>query len=331
MVWMNNSGTDMTSHDLNNKAVSTLVGLILIIFLVVAMAGIIYALIFGLVSSVEKTAYVVTGAKIIPIAPNIDGIEIVHRNGDTMYYENQSRDAQYEVRFMVDTSEESSVVMTDPFYLSSDTTWSPGDRVIIFRKADGYYLANDPALISGAISFPPGSVGVRIIDNTHSQLIAYEGAGTIGGGPTSTPTTGPTAEPTTIPTTIPPTTPTTEPTTVPTTTPPTTIPTTVPTTVPTISPTPTPTPVQNCFNCGPGEGFTVSFTTQIRGPLTIRFKDDSSPQPNTRTWTFGDGGSAQGELIDHTFPASGTYQITLTVKRNNSPCTCTLTRWITVG
>ena len=309
----------MTSHDLNNKAVSTLVGLILIIFLVVAMAGIIYALIFGLVSSVEKTAYVVTGAKIIPIAPNIDGIEIVHRNGDTMYYENQSRDAQYEVRFMVDTSEESLVVITDPSYLSSDTTWSPGDRVIMFRKADGYYLANDPALISGAISFPPGSVGVRIIDNTHSQLIAYEGAGTIGGGPTSTPTTEPT------------TTPTTEPTTVPTTTPPTTIPTTVPTTVPTISPTPTPTPVQNCFNCGPGEGFTVSFTSQIRGPLTFRFKDDSSPQPNTRSWSFGDGSSANGELIDHTFPATGTYQITLTVKRNNSPCTCTLTRWITVG
>ena len=307
----NNSEAHEAPQDLNNKAISTLVGLILIIFLVVAMAGIIYVLIFGLVSSIEKTAYVVTGAKIIPIAQNIDGIEVVHRNGDTMYYENQTRDAQYEVRFMVDTSEESSVVITDPSFLSSDTTWSPGDRVIIFRKADRYYLANDPALISGAIPFPPGSVGVRIIDNTHSQLIAYEGAGTIGSGPTSTPTT--------------------EPTTVPTTTPPTTIPTTVPTTVPTISPTPTPTPVQNCFNCGPGEGFTVSFTTQIRGPLTIRFKDDSSPQPNTRSWSFGDGSSANGELIDHTFPATGTYQITLTVKRNNSPCTCTLTRWITVG
>ncbi|ABD42118.1 PKD [Methanospirillum hungatei JF-1] len=285
----------MTPHDLNNKAVSTLVGLILIIFLVVAMAGIIYALIFGLVSSVEKTAYVVTGAKIIPIAPNIDGIEVVHRNGDTMYYENQSRDAQYEVRFMVDTSEESSVVITDPTYLSSDTTWSPGDRVIIFRKADGYYLANDPALISGAIPLPSGPIAIRIIDNTHSQLIAYEGAGSIGSEPTSTPTTEPTTEPTTIP------------------------------------PTPTPVPVQNCYNCGPGEGFTVSFTTQVRGLLTIRFKDDSSPQPNTRAWTFGDGGSASGELIDHTFPAPGSYQITLTVKRNNSPCTCTLTRWIMVG
>ena len=307
----NNSEAHEAPQDLNNKAISTLVGLILIIFLVVAMAGIIYVLIFGLVSSIEKTAYVVTGAKIIPIAQNIDGIEVVHRNGDTMYYENQTRDAQYEVRFMVDTSEESSVVITDPSFLSSDTTWSPGDLVIIFRKADGYYLANDPALISGAIPFPPGSVGVRIIDNTHSQLIAYEGAGTIGSGPTSTPTT--------------------EPTTVPTTTPPTTIPTTVPTTVPTISPTPTPTPVQNCFNCGPGEGFTVSFTTQIRGPLTIRFKDDSSPQPNTRSWSFGDGSSANGELIDHTFPSPGAYQVTLTVKRNNSPCTCSLTRWITVG
>ena len=182
----------------------------------------------------------VTGAKIIPIAPNIDGIEILHRNGDVMYYENQSRDAQYEVRFMVDTSEESSVVITDPAYFSSDTVWSPGDRVIIFRKVDGYYLANDSALISGAISFPPGSVGVRIIDNTHSQLIAYEGAGTIGG-----PTITPTPEPTTIP------------------------------------PTPTPTPVQNCLNCGLGEGFPshLPHKSGERSPSGSRMIHHRSPIP----------------------------------------------------
>ena len=71
----NNSGAHKAPKDLNNKAVSTLVGLILIIFLVVALAGIMYALIFGLVSSIEKTAYVVTDAQIFSIGQDIDGIE----------------------------------------------------------------------------------------------------------------------------------------------------------------------------------------------------------------------------------------------------------------
>lgn len=309
----NHPETRQITPEQKNKAVSTLVATILIIFLVVALAGIIYALIFGLASSVEKTAYVATSVRMIEIAPGIEGIEIFHRNGDVMYYENHDRDAMYEVRFMVDTGGESVVVITDPSFLSSDTTWSPGDKVIIFKKSDGYYLSNDLSLISGAVPFPPGPVAVRIIDNTHSQLIAYEGEGIIGDHPTQEPT--PTIEPT-IPTTVP-------------TTEPVTIPTTIPTTSPT--PTPTPEPSQSCYNCEPGEGFTVAFTTQVRGPLTIRFKNDSDPQPNVRDWTFGDGSSASGELIDHTFPAAGTYKITLTVKKHKSPCTCTLTRWISVG
>ncbi|NLW75626.1 MAG: PKD domain-containing protein, partial [Methanomicrobiales archaeon] len=64
---------------------------------------------------------------------------------------------------------------------------------------------------------------------------------------------------------------------------------------------------------------------------TIRFKDASSPQPNIRAWTFGDGGSDTGEIVVYTYSTSGPYKITLTVKKNNSPCTCTLTQWITVS
>jgi len=62
-----------------------------------------------------------------------------------MNYENQNLDAPYEVRFMIDIGDESSIVKTDPSLLSSDTTWSPGDQAIIFKRADGYYLTNDPA------------------------------------------------------------------------------------------------------------------------------------------------------------------------------------------
>lgn len=93
-----------------DHAVTPTVSIILILFLVVALAGIIYALIFGLASSVEKTAYVATDANIVNITPGIQVIEVMHRNGDVMYYENQSRDAQYEVRFIIDSGDSSSVV-----------------------------------------------------------------------------------------------------------------------------------------------------------------------------------------------------------------------------
>jgi len=294
-----------------DHAVTPTVSIILILFLVVALAGIIYALIFGLASSVEKTAYVATDANIVNITPGIQAIEVMHQNGDVMYYENQSPDAQYEVRFIIDSGDSSSVVQTDPSLLSTGSIWSPGKKVIIFKRTDGYYLTDNTSLITNPEAFPPGPVGIRVIDNTHDQLIAYKGTGNIGG--TLTPTTEPTTEPTTPPTTEP----TTEPTTLPTT--------------PTISPTPTPPPSQSCINCPLGESFSVAFTTEIIGPRTIRFKDASSPQPNIRAWTFGDGGSDTGEIVVHTYSTSGPYKITLTVKKNNSPCTCTLTQWTTVS
>ncbi|NLW75350.1 MAG: hypothetical protein GXY18_02825, partial [Methanomicrobiales archaeon] len=44
--------------NITEHAVTPTVSVILILFLVVALAGIIYVIIFGLASSVEKTAYV---------------------------------------------------------------------------------------------------------------------------------------------------------------------------------------------------------------------------------------------------------------------------------
>ena len=300
--------SDRIRCSVREQAISTLVGVVLIIFLVVALSLILSLVFLGFFAMVEKTAYVVVDSAVVPVSPGVDAVAVLHMNGDVMYYENQHRDAHYEVRFMIDTRDGGSVVRTDPALISPDTTWSPGDRILIFRRVDGYYLTNNASMIAGAIPLPPGPVSVRVIDNTHHQLIAERGAGRADGP-------GPTGEPTTAPPTITPT----------------TIPTTVnPSPTPTLPPTPPPDPVQYCLSCGPGEGFTVGFTVQVRGARTIRFKDDSSPQPNTRNWNFGDGGMASGELIDHTFPAPGTYQITLMVKKNNSPCTCVLTRWVTV-
>ncbi len=333
---------------MDDDAVSAVVGVILMVFLVVALSGVMYVIIYGLIFPVEKTAYVVTDAQLVNSSDGVWVLSLIHRNGDVMEYAGMTQNPRYEVLFMVETEGQVFPVMTDPALLS-DSTWSPGDHLYFFRNATGFLFTDNRSQISSAISYNPGPVSIRVVDNTHHQLVATPQAGmttpAISPTPSPTPvptTVTPTPSPTPVPTTVTPTpsptpvpttvTPTPSPTPVPTTVTPTPSPTPVPTTVtPTPSPTPFPTPNEGCVNCAPGQSFTVAFTTQVLGVHKVRFKDASSPQPNLRAWLFGDGGSASGELVDHTFPAAGTYLITLTVKKNNNPCTCTRTQWITVN
>lgn len=304
-----------------DQGISTVIGVILMVFLVVALSAVISVFVFGLVDRIEKTAYIASDAELTDIGQGIQALSLIHRGGDEVYYENQSQVNRNLtiVRFIVKAGGNLSMVRTSPVLLSNDSTWSPGDRVRIFRTTDGYFLTNDISPITGAISFPSGQVGIRVIDLTHNQLITDQEAGSIGDSVVPSLTTVTTIT-TTAPTVTPPTVVTSIPTTAPTAT-----------TAITTLPTPIPPSQQNCVSCGSGESFSVGFTTEVLGLHQIRFKEVSSPQPNIRNWLFGDGRSGTGELIDHTFPAAGTYQITLTVKKNNSPCTCTLIRWITVN
>lgn len=54
-----------------------------------------------------------------------------------------------------------------------------------------------------------------------------------------------------------------------------------------------------------------------RAPLTVAFNGGSSSDPDgnlaSYAWTFGDGGSASGVAVSHTYVAAGTYAATLTV------------------
>lgn len=48
-------------------------------------------------------------------------------------------------------------------------------------------------------------------------------------------------------------------------------------------------------------------------PLSVSFTDQSSGQPTSWAWTFGDGGSSNAQNPSHTYTAAGTYTVTLTV------------------
>lgn len=68
----------------------------------------------------------------------------------------------------------------------------------------------------------------------------------------------------------------------------------------------------------PGQlGAEYVFSTGSDAPLSVRFDGSmSTGQPSEYTWVFGDGSpEAGGAVVDHVFPAAGSYQVKLTVTR----------------
>lgn len=59
-------------------------------------------------------------------------------------------------------------------------------------------------------------------------------------------------------------------------------------------------------------------TDSLLSPRTIKFKGFSIHNPNDPVigyrWTFGDGSSATGNEVTHTYNAPGTYNVCLTIK-----------------
>jgi PKD repeat protein len=61
----------------------------------------------------------------------------------------------------------------------------------------------------------------------------------------------------------------------------------------------------------PGAGFEG---TPLSGPapLTVAFSDQSTNDPTSWSWAFGDGGSSSAQNPSHVYSAPGTYRVTLT-------------------
>lgn len=64
--------------------------------------------------------------------------------------------------------------------------------------------------------------------------------------------------------------------------------------------------------------------------LRVSFKDTSKGD-SSRQWFFGDGGTSTEEYPTHTYPAAGTYTVTLIAHNSKSGCYDTLKKQITVG
>ena len=80
-------------------------------------------------------------------------------------------------------------------------------------------------------------------------------------------------------------------------------------------PPPPPPPLE------PNELPTAAFTVDVdlgQAPLAVNFDASSSSDPDgtlvSHTWSFGDGGTATGVRVAHTYAEAGVYEIELTVR-----------------
>lgn len=92
---------------------------------------------------------------------------------------------------------------------------------------------------------------------------------------------------------------------------------------PTISPTPTPdpNPLEASFTATPRSG---------KSPLNVQFKDTSSGNPTSWSWTFGDGGTSIKQNPIHSYRKGGSYPIKLVVKRAGKSSQKMMSQYITV-
>ena len=66
-------------------------------------------------------------------------------------------------------------------------------------------------------------------------------------------------------------------------------------------------------------------------PLTVAFTDQSSNDPTSWSWTFGDGGTSTAQNPSHVYTAAGTYSVSLTVANAEGADSMTKSGYVTVS
>ncbi|WP_394326548.1 PKD domain-containing protein [Methanoculleus bourgensis] len=75
--------------------------------------------------------------------------------------------------------------------------------------------------------------------------------------------------------------------------------------------------------------FTANTTSGV-APLAVRFTDESTGDPKSWSWMFGDGGTSAERNPTHTYTTPGTYTVNLTVNTETGSATFSRPGYITV-
>ncbi|MDD1714668.1 MAG: PKD domain-containing protein [Methanoregulaceae archaeon] len=179
----------------------------------------------------------------------------------------------------------------------------PRNAVTFLHGQDWPWTEGETIRLDQQVTGPPGQVEVIYARGSDRVVVYSHEFGTLTPVITPTPSTPATGVPTSIPRTE-------------TLTPTTSIATTVPTPTP-----PVPLPPVALFSGIPRDG---------GAPLTVQFEDLSTGEPDSWSWSFGDGRGSPERDPSHVYADPGDYTISLTVSNSQGSNTRIQSSYITV-
>ena len=148
----------------SDDAVSEVVAEILIIFLVLSMGAVVGAMLFGVMPSIPKTAYLATEGS-YKTMPTYSAIAIHHSAGDALSFSPTTL-SSYPAEIRVDTLTGSFLAVPD----RSAALFQPGDTIYVYNTGTGYHITKDLTGVT-AVPLPSEFTSVKIIDSTANLLI----------------------------------------------------------------------------------------------------------------------------------------------------------------
>ncbi|MCA1917179.1 LamG domain-containing protein [Methanospirillum hungatei] len=153
----------------SESAVSALIGVILLLFLLVLLTGIISAVLFGFLSGMSfKSAYIVVDAQ-YSTQNGYPSITLMHLQGDPGYFADIKTDGPgYPLTIRIETVDGSSVAVPRP----PGQIWRPGTLLFITHSDTGYVVTADKAQIPGTrLPFPGDDIRLSVIDSRNQVLV----------------------------------------------------------------------------------------------------------------------------------------------------------------
>jgi hypothetical protein len=158
------------SNNHTESALSEVSSIALILILVVLMAGITGAYLFGLVQPVAKTGYLVPKAEIV----NASGAQLIwlqHGGGDVFTINtSDKKSGDYQLGMVIETNTTSTRVVMAPSV--SSERFAPGNRVVIYRSGTGYLATDNLTSPPSASALPSGPFYLVLTDETSHVLLA---------------------------------------------------------------------------------------------------------------------------------------------------------------
>ena len=149
----------------NERALSELVGTILVIILVIAIAGIIAALVFGWSIPLQRTPYFVSEVKAIN---NGSVVQLSHVQGDPVsLYPGATKGVPVKMTL----AKGAITYDATPLPGAAARGLKAGETLYIFRNATGAWITDSPAYIVNSTGFSPGPWRLSLVDTTSNVLI----------------------------------------------------------------------------------------------------------------------------------------------------------------